>query len=561
MQTLLNELHPLIAALGEEGGIVSPSVYDTAQILRLSSSQPSSEETVAWLLGQQLPDGGWGQPSIPAERTVPTLAALLALKAYGAAQNAEQIAAGVAFLETQQHVWRDIHIDLVPIAAEMIVPYLLDEAEQAGLLIDRKPYRLLYEMRRLKLERLAKARLQANTAPIYSWEALGLPFTTEVLDPHTGVGHSPAATATWLKQARSYGVDPVLCAQAEAYLARAHAATQSDIPGLYPVVYPIRGFELTYGLYALLLTGLMDHAALRPVIDEKLDALQSIIRQENGISFGAGFVPDVDDTGVGVTVLCAAGRDTDPQWVQRFWHHDHFYTYVHELNPSVFSNAHALHALAQCGTYCDRTEAFLLDRQTDTGRWLPDKWHTSWRSTTMEAVVALAPLENQPAVERAVEALIEDQRADGGWGEGEQASALESAYSVITLQLAQRHNCELPMLEQALNKARRWYQTNWIANQDMGSLWLGKVAYSPLRVDRVYDLSVRLRLCLDAATEENHLTQTNGLDAKEEGLASDSVELDCMFDRGPQRQAVLIRRGHAGTRASRTARPLIMTAK
>lgn len=518
-QSLLDELRPLIAALGEEGGIVSPSVYDTAQILRLGSPAQGSDQTLAWLMQQQQPDGGWGQPAIPAERTVPTLAALLALKTHGHAQAAERIAAGGAFLEAQQGLWQDIHIDLVPIAAEMIVPYLLDEAEQIGLVIDRKPYALLYEMRRRKLERLARVPLQANTAPTYSWEALGLPFTVDVLDPQTGVGHSPAATAAWLKQARTYDVAPALCAQAEAYLARAHAATQSDIPGLYPVVYPIRGFELTYGLYALLLTGLLDHPDLRPVVMPKVRELAEAMDKENGINFGEGFEPDVDVTSVGVSVLCALGYPAEMAWLKRFWHDDHFYTFIYELNPSVFSNAHALHALTWLDATCEQTERFLLERQDETGRWIPDKWHSSWRATMLESVVALGPLGCTSALRAAADALSADQQPDGHWDNAGNDAWLETVYGVMALQAIRKYTSFAQTGQDALDKAQQWLLANYDGTKSLGKLWVGKELYSPIRVDRLYAISTLIGAMFDVARQPQSNINAGDTDEDMDGIA------------------------------------------
>src|SRR5690606_30184146 len=209
--------------------------------------------------------------------------------------------------------------------------------------------------------------LLQNSAPTYSWEALGFPYTPEVLHPHTGVGHSPAATAAWLAAARQHGEDPALCAKAEAYLARAAATTGTDIPGVMPMVYPITGFELCYGLYALLLTGLLDHPALQDVVQPQVAKLRKMVEREQGLSFGEEFVPDVDETAVAVAVLQAANQSPDPKWVHRFWRDDHFYTYIHELNPSVFSNAHALHALVLCGERSELTEKYLICQQLPGG--------------------------------------------------------------------------------------------------------------------------------------------------------------------------------------------------
>ena len=110
------------------------------------------------------------------------------------------------------------------------------------------------------------------------------------------------------------------CAKAEAYLARAEASTGTGIPGVVPVVYPITGFELSYGLYALLLTGILNLPALQDVVQPKLAQLADALEPEQGLSFGDSFVPDVDVTSVAIASLRAAGYKTQEQAVRRFFH-------------------------------------------------------------------------------------------------------------------------------------------------------------------------------------------------------------------------------------------------
>ena len=96
---LISALHALISDLGNDGGLVSPSVYDTAQVIRLAPPDEGSLRAQEWLIAQQQADGGWGDPELPRARDVPTLAALLALHDHGDdLQAASVVRAGVAFL-------------------------------------------------------------------------------------------------------------------------------------------------------------------------------------------------------------------------------------------------------------------------------------------------------------------------------------------------------------------------------------------------------------------------------------------------------------------------------
>ena len=83
LDLLITDLRHLVSDLGKDGGLTSPSIYDTAQVLRLAPASENTCATLDWLLAQQKADGGWGNPAIPLTRDVPTLATVLALSMYG----------------------------------------------------------------------------------------------------------------------------------------------------------------------------------------------------------------------------------------------------------------------------------------------------------------------------------------------------------------------------------------------------------------------------------------------------------------------------------------------
>lgn len=493
--SIIAELRTLIGALGHSGGLISPSVYDTAQRLRLAPPKEGVEAGLEWLLAQQQEDGGWCESTVPTARDIPTLAAVLTIHVYrqdSAAQTA--ILRGLNYLRTHSSQWSKAHINDVPLGAEMILPCLLNEAKAQHLHIDHAPYARLFGMREQKLERLARYSFAANSAPTYSWEALETAFAPEMLDPRTGVGHSPSATAAWLQAAGSGPDHTELRALAEDYLARAEAATRTGIPGVVPVVYPITGFELSYGLYALFIAGLLDHPALQDVVQPKLAELHAAVEHYRGLGFGETFVPDADSTSVAVVVLRAAGFEVGDELIYQFWRDDHFYTYIQEINSSVFTNAHALHALVACNSRCALTEAYLTERQEPDGRWEADKWHTSWRFSTLESINALENLGYTSQLRQASVALLHDQREDGSWGDGSDSGVLETSYSVLALQKAGR----LGLLDETeaaqLIQAKQWLHSMTFAPAPYQSRWLGKEVYSPYRVDRMYHLSALLAM-------------------------------------------------------------------
>jgi hypothetical protein len=246
----------------------------------------------------------------------------------------------------------------------------------------------------------------------------------------------------------------------------------------------------------LLLSGILDLPALQDVVRPKLVKLQAIVERYEGLSFGDGFVADVDDTGVALTVLAASQRSVDVNLLQRFWHRDHYFTYAHEINPSVFSNAHALHAVARHGQRSIDTEKFLLARQQPAGHWLPDKWHTSWRCTTMEAVAALGCLGHEDVLLAAHQAVASDQNSDGSWGAGS-SSYLETVYSVISLWQSAARLGYNGTTQAALARALDWLRLNTDLLGSSEQRWLGKEVYSPKRVDLAYKMSVLVASSMD----------------------------------------------------------------
>src|SRR5690348_10502098 len=106
VDALLTELRSLIQDLGRDGGLIGPSIYDTAQVIRLAPPASGVQHTLSWLVSQQQPDGGWGDPAIPFARDVPTLAALLALHLYAnCAKDHAIIQAGQKFLWQHAQHW------------------------------------------------------------------------------------------------------------------------------------------------------------------------------------------------------------------------------------------------------------------------------------------------------------------------------------------------------------------------------------------------------------------------------------------------------------------------
>ncbi|MFN8493244.1 MAG: hypothetical protein U0350_36945 [Caldilineaceae bacterium] len=498
IDTLLTELRTTIAELGKGGGSISPSVYDTAQVLRLFPPE-DPEPAFQWLLAQQKADGGWGSPETPYARDAPTLAAVLALRTYRQTPTSQEaVDAGLRFLQQGVDQWRDAPIDALPIAAEMVLPYLLEDAKAVGLVLNTTPYASLYRLRSYKKQQINQRSLQSGTPPTHSWETLDQSVESILPDQSGGIGHSPAATAAWLQQAVKNPDLEEPCKRARRYLTQAAAATGVNISGVVPNVWPITGFELAYAPYALLATGLLHHPTLCAAIEPIMDELWVIMQRGHGVSFGEYFTPDGDDTGLALGVLKATSREVDPAFVLQFKNGDHFYTFHHELNPSVFANAHALYGLAYAGRRYPATEHFLLERQSADGRWLADKLHSSWLYTTLEVVLVLNHLGYSQELKKAAYALVQQQKADGGWGNGQSSTRAETSYALITLSTLQQRGLLSPAGLTALQRGYQMLHQGYRPSMALDeALWLGKELYAPRRVDRVYVLSALLSVAVE----------------------------------------------------------------
>ena len=487
------ELQALVANLGKDGGLVSPSIYDTAQVIRCYPPPEGTQPAIEWLLQQQHGDGGWGEPSSPYARDVPTLAAILALHSAQEPTHQATIDAGLDFLEQQAEQWSDLPIDALPIATEMILPYLIEEAHRAGLALDRKPYAKLYHLRDRKCRMISAKPLEVGSPPTYSWEALARPAHSISPDCSGGIGHSPAATAAWLHQAEDHADLSDACTTARQYLKKAAAATGAGIPGVVPNVWPITGFELAYGLFSLLVTNLLQQSLSAEVVKHKIDELHLIMQHGNGVSFGEYFAPDVDETGVAMAVLQATGRAVDPSVMMQFKNGEHFCTFPQELNPSILANAHALYSLAHTGSRYPQAERFLFQRRCADGRWLSDKWHSSWLYTTLEVILAFEQLGYAAENKAVINTILSVQNADGGWGAHGRSARLETSYAVIALATLKKQGLLYEDAQRALQQGHVWLNRMYHPYTRIDSnVWLGKELYAPYRVDRIYELSALL---------------------------------------------------------------------
>lgn len=490
---LLTDLRALIADLGKGGGRMSPSIYDTAQVLRLAPPSEGVWPALEWLAAQQQPDGGWGNPSVPRARDVPTLAALLAIHAHDRrASLRASLGRGMAFLRRQAGHWVPPLPDDLPVGVELLLPWLLQEAVAAGLAVPADQYAALIALGRKRRRLIAGLKLRPGTTPVHSWEALCLPLDTDLLDATGGMGHSPAATAAWLRAAQGRSDLADQRAAAARYLLGAAAATGRAIPGLVPTAWPITRFEQSNALYALLVGELLTHPALADVVGPQLDDLGNAVGSA-GLGFSDDFVPDGDDTLEALAALRASGRPALLESIQIFANGDHYCAYPGELQPSVSVTAHAAHTLELLGQTAAQAHTYLAERQLADGSWGGDKWNGSWLYTTCQSLVALRNTWHTDVVSRALNALVVYQYGDGGWGTGGASSVEETAYAVLALRACAGHIAYGPEAHHALECASHWLLANYRPFAVPAECcWLAKENYRPERLARTIELSATL---------------------------------------------------------------------
>jgi hypothetical protein len=486
---LITDLRHLVRDLGRDGGLMSPSIYDTAQVLRLAPPAEGVWPALEWLLAQQQPDGGWGNPAVPRARDVPTLAAVLAIHTHDLRRRSRAaIERALTFLHRQAEHWAGPLPDDLPVGVELLLPTLLDEAKAAELNVPVDQYAGIIALGRKRRRMIASLTLRPGTTPVHSWEALGLPPDPTLLDATGGMGHSPAATAAWL-QTTTGRIDLAMEREAaQVYLAGATRATGVGIPGVVPTAWPITRFEQSNALYALLVGGLLAHPALEDVVQPQIAAIAQAMRTD-GIGFSDMFVSDGDDSLEALAVLRAAGRPASLATLTHYADGDHFCAYPGELQPSVSVTAHGIHALTLLGVTNDQPQNYLVERQLPDGRWAGDKWNGSWLYTTCQVMIALQHSQQTFALARAAEALVSFQHIDGGWGVNG-SSPEETAYAVLALRGCQNRPEVSHRTTNALTRAEHWllsrYQPFAISHN---YCWLAKENYRPERLARMIELA------------------------------------------------------------------------
>ena len=474
-----------LAGVGTAGGQISPSIYDTSQLLRWTPP-PDPLPARRWLLDQQQADGGWGDPVMPRARTVPTLAALLALYETDDPHLRDRVEQGCCWLWDQADQWAAPLPQDIPVGVELVLPQLLAEARQHRLPLPYGAYTAVDALGSRRRTLLATQTLRAGTAPLHSWEGWGTVPDTALLDASGGIGHSPAATALWLAHAQRQGVSHVACDRAIQYLQQAAQATGSDIAGVVPTVWPIPRFEQIFVLYFLITSGLHQHSDLAPLLHEQAAMLQQALRPA-GIGMSDAFMVDGDLTTTAGVVLATLGSALATPTLTRFQTNQHVFTYPGELQPSLTTTAHAAQALAHTAAG-PRLQDYLLQQRDSIGTWAGDKWHASWLYTTSQVVLALQSYPPaSPALQKAATVIRQAQHAVGGWGIAEPTTE-ETAYALLALHTSSHAP------DSVIARGATWLADHWSPDRVVPPRWIGKELYTPTRLVPLIELAVLAQL-------------------------------------------------------------------
>jgi halimadienyl-diphosphate synthase len=458
-------------------GDYSPSVYETARLVTLAPHLTGHANRVAFVLGEQAPDGGWGGPE--GYGLLPTLSAAEALLSeFRRTRAPALLAAAGRGLEALSTRWGpDLRADLPDtVAVEILVPALvsainahLDALEAADVAVPRRHHRLpdpdgthpgvLHELRRMARDGAALPDKILHSLEALGSAARGVSFARPGQD---GLGCSPAATAAW------FGGDVAAAHPGLKYL----ETVQARYDGPVPVAAPLAVFERSWVLSAF-----ADAGVAVAVPDGVLDALAAGLGPR-GIAGGPGLPPDADDTSATLYALAAHGRPHPLECLHEYHVDGHFCTYPDERTPSVSTNAHVLQALRADGPSetADAVAGWIAERQHPDGSWT-DKWHASPYYATARCVLALAGADHgTTARARALRWLLDTQAPDGSWGRWG-GTFEETAYAVQVLVRARD-----PRADQAAARGCA-FLLSW-RGAGHPPLWHDKDLYTPGRIVR-----------------------------------------------------------------------------
>lgn len=484
-------------------GCVSVDSYNTAWVALVPDkhdlTRPQWPEAVAFLRATQLPDGGWGSPVTyhAHERTLCTLAAIAALSCWektAVNETADQhrIEQGLAALH--KYALDLEHDPLELVGYELLMPRLVRLLEPYDLTLPTEYWYNILDIGQRKMYMIGNLEIEPTKPRTWWFSMEMLPeqrlaqLNDSILNHHGSIATSTAATAAFLRAQRLEGKDSP---RAAAFISRMVAIGG----GGAAFSWPIEHYELLWILDQL---KRVQFPASTPCIQKAVANLRRYwLLPPAGFAGSTAFaVADGDDTSVGYDVLCWGGTRPPMDPLLAFWNDTHFRTYLDELTASVTVNLHALSALSHDAPRQPAIQALgqttleWLRPHLTTNSGFTDKWHFSPMYVAGHALETLLYWDKELA-QKSLDFLLGEQRDDGGWGCGIQATMEETGHALIGLTAAFRAG--LFKDKRPLRHAAHFLHTHRHHPADE-RLWIGKTLFHAPKINAAILFATRYAL-------------------------------------------------------------------
>uniref|UniRef100_A0A0D9VES7 ent-copalyl diphosphate synthase n=1 Tax=Leersia perrieri TaxID=77586 RepID=A0A0D9VES7_9ORYZ len=330
LQPLINQVRSMLSSM--EDGAITASAYDTAWValvprLDAGGEGPQFPAAVRWIVGNQLPDGSWGDVELFSayDRVINTLACVVALTKWSL--EPDKCRRGLCFLK--QNMWRlaEEEPETMPIGFEIAFPSLVEAARSLGIDFpyDHHALKGIYANRELKLKRIPKDMMHiVPTSILHSLEGMpGLDWQ-RLLKLQSSDGSflfSPSATAYALMQTGDK--------KCFAYIDRIIKKFDGGVPNVYPV-------DLFEHLWVV---DRLERLGISRYFQREIEQIMDYVNRywtEDGICWARNSnVKDVDDTAMAFRLLRLHGYNVSPRVFKNFEKDGEFFCFVGQSTQAV----------------------------------------------------------------------------------------------------------------------------------------------------------------------------------------------------------------------------------
>ncbi|XP_048570968.1 ent-copalyl diphosphate synthase 1, chloroplastic-like isoform X1 [Triticum urartu] len=328
-QPLIDRVKAMLGSMGD--GKISVSAYDTAWVAlvpRLDGGDGAQfPAALRWILGNQLPDGSWGDAALFSayDRITNTLACVVALTKWSLGP--ENCTRGLSFLE--DNMWRLAEEDSesMPIGFEIAFPSLLEAARSLDVVFpyDHHALQRIYANREVKLKKIPMEMMHSiPTTILHSLEGMPGVDWRKILRLQSSDGSflfSPAATASALMQTGD--------AKCFEYIDRIVKKFDGGVPNVYPVDL----FEHIWVVDRLERLGISRY--FKQEIKQCLDYVHRHWTEEGICWARNSAVVDVDDTAMAFRLLRLHRYNVSPSVFENFEKDGEFFCFVGQSTQAV----------------------------------------------------------------------------------------------------------------------------------------------------------------------------------------------------------------------------------